>query len=268
MDSSLTYHKMPDNFRKVLPSYMPYAPRGPIDNSSGTMNKLLALSYYNQMMNTRTIPQNTQNPFMFHMGKESRLLQSSVGLNRSINALSRSHYLKNAPCNSSMGNVSSAYVKQRYAEGMSMYRDSSKRNIRERSSHGQKRTVDWEDRLQVLIDFKNEHGHCMVPQNHPELGAWVKWQREKYALFEEGRTSYFTPEKIERLNEIGFVWRVRRKRKKNVVKKESEKVERRVGNEENGGEREKGEREKVKNEAPLHYRVSRSVENRDDNMHD
>ena len=84
------------------------------------------------------------------------------------------------------------------------------------------RTVDWEHRLQMLVEFKNKHGHCMVPQSHPQLGAWVKWQREKYALFENGKVSYFTPEKIASLNKLGFVWRVRRKRKKSYNKNDSE----------------------------------------------
>lgn len=229
MDSSLSYHKIPDSFRKALPSYMPYIPRGPVNNSNGTMNKLLALSYYKQMMSARAMPQRTPNPFMFHIGEESRLLQATAGLNRSIPALSSSHYLNNALCDNRVTNVPNrgAHLKQRFTNDVLMYHGTSKCDIRDRNSHSQKRTVDWEDRLQMLIDFKKEYGHCMVPQNHPELGAWVKWQREKYALFEEGRTSYFTPEKIERLNKIGFVWRVRRKRKKSNNKKECSKEENR-----------------------------------------
>lgn len=90
------------------------------------------------------------------------------------------------------------------------------------SSHSKQsprsRTVEWEDRLKMLVQFKKEHGHCMVPQNHPHLGGWVKWQREKYALYEKGKNSYFTQEKVEALNKLGFVWRVRRKRKSNSSK--------------------------------------------------
>jgi len=85
------------------------------------------------------------------------------------------------------------------------------------SSHSggrQKRAKNWEERLEMLIQFKNEHGHCMVPQNHPFLGSWVKWQREKYALCEKGKNINFTSKQIDALNELGFVWRVRRKREK------------------------------------------------------
>ena len=83
------------------------------------------------------------------------------------------------------------------------------------SDHSSQKTVNWEDRLKMLVEFKKAHGHCMVPQSHPHLGGWVKWQREKYALYEKGKTSNLTPEKIETLNKLGFVWRVRRKRKAN-----------------------------------------------------
>ena len=86
------------------------------------------------------------------------------------------------------------------------------------SSHSdrrQKRTTNWEERFEMLIQFKNEHGHCMVPQNHPYLGSWVKWQREKHTLLcEKGKISNFSSKQIEALNELGFVWRVRSKRKK------------------------------------------------------
>ena len=89
------------------------------------------------------------------------------------------------------------------------------------SSHSgrrQKRGKNWEERLKMLIQFKNEHGHCMVPQNYPFLGSWVKWQREKHALSEKGKNINFTSKQIEALNELGFVWRVRCKRKKSSSK--------------------------------------------------
>lgn len=85
----------------------------------------------------------------------------------------------------------------------------------------QKRSIDWEKRVQMLVEFKNKHGHCAVPQSHPLLGAWVKWQREKYALYEAGKTSHFTQEKIEQLNALGFIWRLRRKRTKRNFENES-----------------------------------------------
>jgi hypothetical protein len=35
----------------------------------------------------------------------------------------------------------------------------------------------WKRQFQELVDFKNEHDHCNVPQSTP-LGKWVKMQRE------------------------------------------------------------------------------------------
>ena len=38
----------------------------------------------------------------------------------------------------------------------------------------------WEERFQRLREFKEEHGHCGVPKNHPRgLGNWVEYQRSK-----------------------------------------------------------------------------------------
>ena len=34
----------------------------------------------------------------------------------------------------------------------------------------------WEERFKDLLAFKEQHGDCLVPQSHPELGQWVKRQ--------------------------------------------------------------------------------------------
>ena len=64
----------------------------------------------------------------------------------------------------------------------------------------------WEEMLQKLVEFKEEHGHTKVPQRSPkytELAAWVGNQR---AAKEHNRPIMVEREK--RLDEIGFVWRI------------------------------------------------------------
>ncbi|WP_180375819.1 helicase associated domain-containing protein, partial [Chlamydia suis] len=63
----------------------------------------------------------------------------------------------------------------------------------------------WEENFLELKRFREEYGHCKVPKRYPQnpsLGFWVRTQR--YA-FKKGKLS---EDKIERLEEIGFVWRV------------------------------------------------------------
>jgi hypothetical protein len=66
----------------------------------------------------------------------------------------------------------------------------------------------WEERLQQLIQFSQEHGHCDIPQYCKErgyegLGNWVCTQRR---IYREGRIE---PEKAKQLEELGFKWTLR-----------------------------------------------------------
>jgi len=78
-------------------------------------------------------------------------------------------------------------------------------------------TVFWGKQFNLLMKYKEEHGNCLVPQTHPQLGSWVKKQREHYENLKSGKSSSLTPEKIDLLNQIGFVWRVRSKRGQGTV---------------------------------------------------
>eukprot|EP00984_Skeletonema_dohrnii_P023133 scaffold12212_cov73-Skeletonema_dohrnii-CCMP3373.AAC.4 len=98
----------------------------------------------------------------------------------------------------------------------------------------------WDRKFNELLDFKQQHGHCDVPQTYapnPKLGVWVnkdeliqyaakfgnchvptkfkentalgRWvstQRAEYKQFCKGEKSSLTDEKIRRLNSMGFVW--------------------------------------------------------------
>lgn len=61
----------------------------------------------------------------------------------------------------------------------------------------------WEKMFAALSEYKRQHGHCEVPDDHsanPQLGFWVSTQRQarKNGKISKGR--------LQRLDEIGFVW--------------------------------------------------------------
>ncbi|KAJ1445454.1 helicase-associated [Pelagophyceae sp. CCMP2097] len=65
----------------------------------------------------------------------------------------------------------------------------------------------WDSHFDLLRAYKAAHGDCSVPRNFPEkegnkLGAWVNTQRK---AFKAGEMS---PERIERLEAVSFVWDV------------------------------------------------------------
>lgn len=64
--------------------------------------------------------------------------------------------------------------------------------------------VGWDELYQLLCDYKAEHGDCMVPHDfmygERNLGNWVGSQR---MLYKDG---HLPQVKIEKLNELDFVW--------------------------------------------------------------
>ena len=63
----------------------------------------------------------------------------------------------------------------------------------------------WRQMYARLVRFRQEHGHTDVPKRFsgvPGLGEWVQDQR-KY-----GRSGLLHPDRRERLDAIGFTWRV------------------------------------------------------------
>jgi len=60
----------------------------------------------------------------------------------------------------------------------------------------------WGKYFAALCAFKKRHGDCKVPQLETfkglKLGSWVRTQR--------GNAATLAPERIKRLNEIGFIW--------------------------------------------------------------
>lgn len=77
----------------------------------------------------------------------------------------------------------------------------------------------WDMHFAALKNFKKENGHCDVrvrSKQHPtgSLGRWVEKQRSQYHSKNEGKDSKLTSEQIEKLDAIGFKWRIRHERNK------------------------------------------------------
>ena len=74
----------------------------------------------------------------------------------------------------------------------------------------------WMERYQELVDFHQKFGHSCVPTRYadnPELGLWVKRQRNQYKLLQQQQASKskstLTLHRIKALNRVDFVWEVR-----------------------------------------------------------
>ena len=61
----------------------------------------------------------------------------------------------------------------------------------------------WERAFSALQKFHTREGHGRVPASHKEhglsLGGWVSWQRSN--------KKRLTPDRLKRLNDLGFVWK-------------------------------------------------------------
>jgi superfamily II DNA or RNA helicase len=72
------------------------------------------------------------------------------------------------------------------------------------------REAAWEEGFSYLKAYKDREGHCCVPNRHVEgsfrLGGWVDTQRQWQ------RKARMSQERIQRLDELGFVWNVRQGR--------------------------------------------------------
>lgn len=64
----------------------------------------------------------------------------------------------------------------------------------------------WEERFLELVAFKMKYGHANVPRSRGKLGSWVKSQRRQHSLYIRGEKSHLTPERVAKMNSLGFEW--------------------------------------------------------------
>ena len=69
----------------------------------------------------------------------------------------------------------------------------------------------WWIRRCELEAYIEEHGDARVPRSYGSLGTWVHNMRKEYSLKKNGKKdSWLTDTRVSLLNELGFVWSVKR----------------------------------------------------------
>jgi hypothetical protein len=75
-------------------------------------------------------------------------------------------------------------------------------SVRE-AGRSSKRDKMWHEKFKMLLQYKQEHGDCLVPKNYekdPSLGTWVSTQRNVYA------NNKLRSDRRSKLESVGFVW--------------------------------------------------------------
>lgn len=67
----------------------------------------------------------------------------------------------------------------------------------------------WDSHFYDLRNFRETHGHCLVPEQFkefPKLYVWIKEQRRHYSLWKQGKPSHMTEQRYQALESIDFCW--------------------------------------------------------------
>ena len=64
----------------------------------------------------------------------------------------------------------------------------------------------WHKNYCALQDFKTTCGHVNVPNANKSLSAWCKHQRREWRKFVKGQRSRINPDRIAKLEALGFKW--------------------------------------------------------------
>eukprot|EP00956_Cyclotella_meneghiniana_P029713 scaffold72819_cov62-Cyclotella_meneghiniana.AAC.1 len=67
----------------------------------------------------------------------------------------------------------------------------------------------WDVKYQSLLTYIRQHGHANVPKSNEPLSCWVRKQRYEYGKFIKKQKSQITRERIRKLNNVGFAFRLR-----------------------------------------------------------
>jgi hypothetical protein len=66
----------------------------------------------------------------------------------------------------------------------------------------------WRVRFQQFCEFKEAFGHCPLVRSkysaYPKLGRWISTQRHHYKLYQEGKSSPMSPERMRELESVEF----------------------------------------------------------------
>ena len=65
----------------------------------------------------------------------------------------------------------------------------------------------WNEKYMLAKEYYKKHGNLLIPHdyivNDIKLGRWIQTQRQNY---NKNDNSYFTTDKINKLNDINMVW--------------------------------------------------------------
>jgi len=66
----------------------------------------------------------------------------------------------------------------------------------------------WKNYVHKLQEFRKVYGHCRVSNRYqdPSLAKWVAAMRQEYKKKQKGEHSWLTLERIDELDDLGFVW--------------------------------------------------------------
>uniref|UniRef100_A0A7S2HWS7 Helicase-associated domain-containing protein n=1 Tax=Helicotheca tamesis TaxID=374047 RepID=A0A7S2HWS7_9STRA len=73
----------------------------------------------------------------------------------------------------------------------------------------------WHKMLDQLKKYRDEHGDCLVPyryKHNKALGRWVYNQRYQYTCLQQGKRTQMTQEHVDKLNKLGFVWKLAKRK--------------------------------------------------------
>jgi len=84
------------------------------------------------------------------------------------------------------------------------------------------RDYKWNRSYLELCEFVQLNGHAHVREKGP-LARWVVVQRMSYKKLQNGDTSPLTDERLKKLEDIGFVWKVAESKSKSKLKKRKNK---------------------------------------------
>ena len=72
----------------------------------------------------------------------------------------------------------------------------------------------WNAKFEQLSSFNDINDNCDVPSTHQDtaLANWVKQQRKNYKTKCNGKKTSITDEQIEQLKNLGFQWKINRRR--------------------------------------------------------
>lgn len=113
-------------------------------------------------------------------------------------------WVENTRCRYNRGELSEERVDELKEVGFAFQVESSNEKVYKSFAYDQK----WEERLQQLIEYRDEHGDCSVPTKYeanPKLAKWCENQKGAYIK------NNLKQERVDRLKAVGFSFEKRKR---------------------------------------------------------